>query len=67
MEDLSKQFKSVECRYIPQFHNKLANALATLALIFPYSGNVHIEQLKTQIRERHGYCNAVEIEPDVQS
>ncbi|XP_070005651.1 uncharacterized protein [Nicotiana sylvestris] len=29
-------------------------------------GNVHIDPLEIQIRERHGYCNAVEIEPNVQ-
>ncbi|XP_070004196.1 uncharacterized protein [Nicotiana sylvestris] len=35
-EDLSKQFKSVEFRYNPQFHNELADALATLASMLPY-------------------------------
>ncbi|XP_075101723.1 uncharacterized protein LOC142177155 [Nicotiana tabacum] len=66
VKDLSKWFKSVEFRYIPQFHNELADALATLAAILPYPGNVHIDPLEIQIQERHGYCNAVEIEPDVQ-
>ncbi|XP_070017898.1 uncharacterized protein [Nicotiana sylvestris] len=66
VEDLSKQFKSVEFRYIPRFHNELADALATLASMLPYPGNVHIDPLEIQIRERHGYCSAVEIEPDVQ-
>ncbi|XP_075111680.1 uncharacterized protein LOC142181908 [Nicotiana tabacum] len=66
MEDLSKWFKSVEFRYIPWFHNELADALATLASMLPYPGNVHIDPLEIQIRERHGYCNVVEIEPDVQ-
>uniref|UniRef100_A0A1S3YKG4 RNase H type-1 domain-containing protein n=2 Tax=Nicotiana TaxID=4085 RepID=A0A1S3YKG4_TOBAC len=37
-EDLSKQFKSVEFRYNPQFHNELADALATLASMLPYPG-----------------------------
>ncbi|XP_070025061.1 uncharacterized protein [Nicotiana sylvestris] len=64
--DLSKQFKSVEFRYILRFHNELANALATLASMLPYPGNVHIDPLEIQIRERHGYCSVVEIEPDVQ-
>ncbi|XP_070004890.1 uncharacterized protein [Nicotiana sylvestris] len=65
VEDLSKWFKSVEFRYIPRFHNDLANALATLATRLPYPGNVHIDLLEIQIRERHGYCNTVEIELDV--
>ncbi|XP_075082037.1 uncharacterized protein LOC142166567 [Nicotiana tabacum] len=64
VEDLSKRFKSVEFRYIPRFHNELADALATLASMLPYPGNVHIDPLEIQIRERHGYCNAIEIEPD---
>ncbi|XP_070025267.1 uncharacterized protein [Nicotiana sylvestris] len=66
VEDLSKRFKSVEFRYIPRFHNKLADALATLASMLPYPGNVHIDALEIQIRERHGYCNTVEVELDVQ-
>ncbi|XP_070017181.1 uncharacterized protein [Nicotiana sylvestris] len=66
VEDLSKRFKSVEFRYIPRFQNELADALATLASMLPYPGNVHIDPLEIQIRERHGYCYVVEIEPDVQ-
>ncbi|XP_075083320.1 uncharacterized protein LOC142167064 [Nicotiana tabacum] len=66
VEDLSKRFKSIEFGYIPRFHNELADALATLALMMPYPGNVHIDPLEIQIRERHGYCNTIEIEPDVQ-
>nr|XP_016488851.1 PREDICTED: uncharacterized protein LOC107808797 [Nicotiana tabacum] len=66
VEDLRKWFKSVEFRYIPRFHNELADALATLDSMLPYPGNVHIDQLEIQIRERHGYCSAIEIEPDVQ-
>ncbi|XP_075101750.1 uncharacterized protein LOC142177181 [Nicotiana tabacum] len=52
-------------RYIPRFHNELADALATLAAMLPYPGNVHINPLEIQIRERHGYCNMVEAKPDV--
>ncbi|XP_070025034.1 uncharacterized protein [Nicotiana sylvestris] len=66
VEDLSKRFKSVEFRYIPRFHNELADALTTLASMLPYPGNVHIDSLEIQIRERHGYCNTVEAEPNVQ-
>ncbi|XP_070020230.1 uncharacterized protein [Nicotiana sylvestris] len=66
VEDLSKRFKSAEFRYIPQFHNELADALATLSSMLPYPRNVHIDPLEIQIRERHGYCSTVEIEPDVQ-
>nr|XP_016504854.1 PREDICTED: uncharacterized protein LOC107822809 [Nicotiana tabacum] len=66
VEDLRKRFKSVEFRYIPRFHNELADALATLATMLPYPGNVHIDPLEIQIRERHGYCNMVEVEPNDQ-
>nr|XP_009628775.1 uncharacterized protein LOC104119071 [Nicotiana tomentosiformis] len=66
VEDLRKRFKSIEFRYIPRFHNELAEALATLASMLPYPGNVHIDPLEIQVRERHGYCNAIEMEPDVQ-
>ncbi|XP_070053023.1 uncharacterized protein [Nicotiana tomentosiformis] len=66
VKDLSKRFKSIEFKYIPRFHNELADALATLASMLPYPGNVHIDPLEIQIRERHGYCNTIEIEPDIQ-
>nr|XP_016440541.1 PREDICTED: uncharacterized protein LOC107766300 [Nicotiana tabacum] len=67
VEDLRKRFKSIEFRYIPWFHNELVDALANLASMLPYPGNVHIGPLEIQIRERHGYCNTVEVEPDVQT
>ncbi|XP_070010281.1 uncharacterized protein [Nicotiana sylvestris] len=66
VEDLSKRFKSVQFRYIPRFHNELSDALATLASMLPYPSSVHIYPLEIQIRERHGYCNMVEAEPNVQ-
>ncbi|XP_019267730.1 PREDICTED: uncharacterized protein LOC109245015 [Nicotiana attenuata] len=66
VEDLSKRFKSVEFMYIPRFHNELADTLATLVTMLSYSGNVHVDTLEIQIRERHGYCNIVEIELDIQ-
>uniref|UniRef100_A0A1S3XE00 RNase H type-1 domain-containing protein n=1 Tax=Nicotiana tabacum TaxID=4097 RepID=A0A1S3XE00_TOBAC len=66
VEDLSKRFKSAELKYIPRFHNELADALATLASMLPYPGNAYIDPLEIQIRERHGYCNAIKMEPDVQ-
>ncbi|XP_016440312.2 uncharacterized protein LOC107766100 [Nicotiana tabacum] len=44
----------------------LCSALATLAAMLPYPGNVHIDLLEIQIRERHGYCNTVEVEPNDQ-
>ncbi|XP_070009004.1 uncharacterized protein [Nicotiana sylvestris] len=66
VEDRSKWFKSIEFRYIPRFHNELADALATLASMLPYPCNVHIDPLEIQIRERYRYCNTVEVEPDIQ-
>ncbi|XP_070007853.1 uncharacterized protein [Nicotiana sylvestris] len=34
--------------------------------MLPYPDNVHIDPLEIQIQERHGYCNTVDMEPDVQ-
>ncbi|XP_070034326.1 uncharacterized protein [Nicotiana tomentosiformis] len=39
VKDLSKRFKSIKFRYIPMFHNELADDLATLASMLPYPGN----------------------------
>ncbi|XP_070012992.1 uncharacterized protein [Nicotiana sylvestris] len=64
VQDLSKRFKSIEFRYIPRFHNELVDALATLASMFPYPGNTYIDPLEIQVRNQHGYCNTIEIEPD---
>ncbi|XP_070008747.1 uncharacterized protein [Nicotiana sylvestris] len=46
VEYLIKLFKSVEFRYIPHFHNELADALATLASMFPYPSNLHFDPLE---------------------
>ena len=64
VEDLSKRFMYIEFRYIPGFHNDLADALATLASMLPYPENTYITSLKIQVRDQHGYCNTVEAEPD---
>ncbi|XP_019251312.1 PREDICTED: uncharacterized protein LOC109230247 [Nicotiana attenuata] len=64
VQDLSKRFKSIELRYIPRFHNKLADALATLASMILYPGNTHIDPLEIQVRNQHSYCNIIETEPD---
>ncbi|KAF3627695.1 putative protein-tyrosine sulfotransferase-like isoform X1 [Capsicum annuum] len=64
LEDLSKRFKSIEFRYIPRFHNELADALATFAFIFPYPGNTYIDPLEIQIKDQHGYCNIIDAKPD---
>uniref|UniRef100_A0A1S4AI21 RNase H type-1 domain-containing protein n=1 Tax=Nicotiana tabacum TaxID=4097 RepID=A0A1S4AI21_TOBAC len=66
VEELGKRFKLVEFRYIPHFHNGLADALDTLASMLPYPRNAHIDPLEIQIRERHGYCNTVKIAPNTQ-
>ncbi|XP_049386715.1 uncharacterized protein LOC125850936 [Solanum stenotomum] len=64
LENLIKRFKSIEFRYIPRFHNELADALATLASMLPYPGNTYIDPLEIQVRDQHGYCNIIEVEPD---
>ncbi|XP_070013493.1 uncharacterized protein [Nicotiana sylvestris] len=51
-------------RYIPRFHNELADALATLALMLPYPCNTHIDPLEIQVRNQHGYYNTIKTEPD---
>ncbi|XP_075096433.1 uncharacterized protein LOC142174522 [Nicotiana tabacum] len=45
VEDLCKQFKSVEFKHIPRFDNEPAAALAIVASILSYPGNVHIDPL----------------------
>jgi len=64
LENLIKRFKSIEFKYIPRFHNELADALATLASMLPYPGNTYIDPLEIQVRDQHGYCNIIEVEPD---
>ncbi|XP_070016946.1 uncharacterized protein [Nicotiana sylvestris] len=64
VQDLSKRFKSIEFRFIPRFHNELADSLATLASLLPYPGNTHIDPLEIQVWNQHGYYNTIETEPD---
>nr|XP_033508116.1 uncharacterized protein LOC117273131 [Nicotiana tomentosiformis] len=54
---------SSSCIFLDSF-NELADALATLASMLRYPGNVHVDLLEIQIQERHDYCNAIAIEPD---
>ncbi|XP_070025401.1 uncharacterized protein [Nicotiana sylvestris] len=46
VEELGKRFKSIEFRYIPRYHNELADALATLASMLSYPGNAYIDPLE---------------------
>ncbi|XP_049382595.1 uncharacterized protein LOC125846934 [Solanum stenotomum] len=62
VEDLRISFRSIEFRYIPRFHNELADVLATLFSILPYPGNTCITPLKIQVRYQRGYCNTVKAE-----
>ena len=62
LEDLIKKFKFIKFRYIPRFHNELADALATLASMLPYPGNTYIDLLEIQVRDQHGYCNIITVE-----
>ncbi|XP_070004901.1 uncharacterized protein [Nicotiana sylvestris] len=62
-QPLSTYFLNNEVNLV---ENELADALATLASMLPYPGNLHIDPLEIQIRERHGYCNRVEMTPNVQ-
>ncbi|XP_069152732.1 uncharacterized protein [Solanum lycopersicum] len=64
VEDLRKRFMYIKFRYIPRFHNDLADALSTLASMLPYPGNTYITPLEIQVRNQNGYCNTVEAEPD---
>ncbi|XP_009776063.1 uncharacterized protein [Nicotiana sylvestris] len=62
VQDLSKRFKSIKYRYITRFHNELADTLATLASMLPYTGNTHINPLKIQVQNQHDYCNTIKTE-----
>ncbi|XP_015081360.1 uncharacterized protein LOC107024976 [Solanum pennellii] len=64
LEDLIKKFKFIEFRYIPRFHNELADALDTLASMLPYPSNTYIDPLEVQVRDQHGYCNIIVVEAD---
>ncbi|XP_070046998.1 uncharacterized protein [Nicotiana tomentosiformis] len=33
------------------------------SLMLPYPRNTHIDPLEIQVRNQHGYCNAIEVEP----
>ena len=63
-EIIGKRFMYIEFRYISRFHNDLADALATLASMLRYLGNTYITPLEIQVRDQHGYCNTMEVEPD---
>ncbi|XP_004229304.1 uncharacterized protein [Solanum lycopersicum] len=60
VKDLRRKFMYIEFRYIHRFHNDLADALDTLASMFPYPENTYITPLEIQVRDQYVYCNTVE-------
>ncbi|XP_070003390.1 uncharacterized protein [Nicotiana sylvestris] len=64
LHDLSKRFRSVEFRHIPRIHNKVVDALATLASMLHQPDKIHVDLLHIQVRDQHAYCNMIEEEMD---
>ncbi|XP_070022499.1 uncharacterized protein [Nicotiana sylvestris] len=64
LHDLSKRFRSMEFRHIPQVHNEVANALATLESMLHHPDRIHVDLLHIQVRDQHAYCNMINEEMD---
>ncbi|XP_075075865.1 uncharacterized protein LOC107793672 [Nicotiana tabacum] len=64
LHDLCQQFRSVEFRHIPRIHNKIADALATLASMLHHPDKAYIDPVHIQVHDQHDYCNMVEEEID---
>ncbi|XP_070022555.1 uncharacterized protein [Nicotiana sylvestris] len=56
--------KSVEFRHIPQIHNVVVDALATLASMWHHPDKTCVDPLNIDVRDQHDYCNMVEEELD---
>ncbi|XP_070020726.1 uncharacterized protein [Nicotiana sylvestris] len=64
LHDLCQRFQSIEFRHIPRIHNKVADALATLASMLHHPDKAYVDPLHIQVRDQHAYCNVVEEELD---
>ncbi|XP_070005409.1 uncharacterized protein [Nicotiana sylvestris] len=62
LHDLCQRFRSVEFRHIPRIHNKIVDALATLASILQHPDKAYIDPVHIQVHDQHAYCNVVEEE-----
>ncbi|XP_070015534.1 uncharacterized protein [Nicotiana sylvestris] len=60
LHDLCQRFRSVEFRHIPRVHNKISNALATLASMLHHPDKAYVDPVHIQVRDQHAYCNVVE-------
>ncbi|XP_070014019.1 uncharacterized protein [Nicotiana sylvestris] len=56
--------ESVEFRHIPRIHNKISDALATLASMLHHPNKTYVDPLYIQVRHQHAYYNVDEEELD---
>ncbi|XP_070022301.1 uncharacterized protein [Nicotiana sylvestris] len=54
----------LEFKHIPRNHNKVADALATLASMLHHPDKAYVDPLYIQVRDQHAYYNMVEEELD---
>ncbi|XP_070035062.1 uncharacterized protein [Nicotiana tomentosiformis] len=64
LHDLCQRFRSVEFRHIPRIHNKIVDALATLASMLHHPDKAYVDPLHIRVRDQNAYCNVIEEELD---
>ena len=64
IKGLIEQFEEVTFKHLPPEENYLADALATLAIMFKVNANAETQLVKLEVRESQAYCICVQREPD---
>ena len=64
IKEMIKHFKEISFRHFPREENQLANALATLALIFKIDIHNEIQPIKIDLRSEPTHCMNIEGEED---
>ena len=61
---MTKQFEDITFKHLPHEENYLADALATLAIIFKVNANAEAQLVKLEVLESQAHCAYIQEEPD---
>ena len=64
IKKLIELFEEITFKHLPPKENYLANALATLAIMFKVNANAETQLVKLEVRKSQAHCACIQEEPD---
>ena len=64
IKKLIEQFEDITFKHLPREENYLADAFATLAIMFKVNANTETQLVKLEVRESQAHCACIQKEPD---